>query len=94
MEIQLKRQGHDRCFEREQRERKRGINQRSDRRPDITKTRAAGHQVDIDVIAGRVITDRETGDENNQADGQDGPERIGKAVVNRQEAADGFQDQE
>ena len=94
VEIQLDSQGHDRCFERKQRERKRGVNQRGYRRADITETGATGHQVNIDVIAGGVIADWETGDKNNQTNRQNSPKRIGKTVIDRQEAADGFQNQE
>ena len=92
-EIKFDRQRHDRGFQCEQGKGERGIDERSDCRAEIAETGRASQQIDIDVMACSVIADRKTGDENDDADRDDGPESIGETVIDGQETADGFQHQ-
>ncbi len=87
-ETHLQRQRHDRRFDGEEEECERRVDQRGDRRADIAEPRAAGQQVDVDAIGGRVIGDRQAGEEDQCADDQDGGGRVGEAVIDGDGAAD------
>ena len=93
-EIQFERIRHDRGFQREQDERERRVDERRDRRADVAEAGAAREQVHVDAVVGGVVADRQAGGEDDQADGDDGPERVLEAVVDGDGAADRFQHEE
>jgi hypothetical protein len=82
--------GHDAGFDGEQDERERGVDQRCDRRAHVAEAGAAGEQVDVDTIAGRVARNGQADQEHQQAEERDRPHRVGEAVGEGQRTADGL----
>ena len=93
-EIQFQRVGHDGRLQREQDERERRIDERRDGGTDVAEAGATGEQIHVHAIVGGVVADRQAGGEDDQAHGQDRPQRVDEAVVDGDGAADGFQHQE
>jgi len=91
IEGQFQRIRHDRRFKGKKDESEGGVDQRSQRRPDIAEARAARQQIHIHAIAGRVITDRQAGQEDDQPREQHCQRRIGEAVTHQQRRAHRFQ---
>ena len=94
VERELERVGHDRRLEREEDEGERGVDQRGDGRADVAEAGAAREQVHVHAVARRIDADRPAGQEDDQAGGEDGPERVDEAVVDQQRAADGLEHEE
>ena len=94
VEREVQRIGHHRGLEREEDEGERGVDQRRDGRADVAEAGASGQQVHVDAIARRVMADGQAGEEDDQAGGEDRPERIGKAVLHQQGRAHGLEHEE
>jgi len=94
VERHLDRQRQDGRLQREEDEGEAGVDQRGQRRAQVAEAGAAGQQVHVQPVAGGVVADRQAGEEGDQPDHQDGAERIGEAVAQRDGAADGLQRQE
>ena len=58
-------------------------------RPVVAEAGAPGDQVEVDVVAGRVVGQREPGDEDDHRGDQDAPQRIERAVRDADVRADG-----
>jgi hypothetical protein len=84
---------HDRGFDGEEEEGERGIDQRGDCRSEIAEAGAAREQIDIHAIGRCVIGDRQTGQQDEDADDNDGGSAVDEAVIDGDRAADGFQRQ-
>ena len=91
---QVQRIGHYGGLQRKEDEGERRINQRRDGGADVAKTRAPGEQIHVHAVTRGVDADRHTHHKNDQPGSQNGPERIGKAVLHQQRGAHGLQDQE
>ena len=94
VECQLKSVGHDGRLEREKNEGEARVDQRGDGRADVAETGAAREQIHVDAVACGVMTDRQTGQEDDQPGREDGPERIDEAVLDQQRGADRLKHQE
>ena len=94
VEREVQRIGHHRGLEREEDERERCVDQRRDGRTDVAEAGAAGQEIHVDAIARRIVADRQAGQEDDQAGGEDRPERIGKAVLHQQGRAHGLEHEE
>ena len=94
VEVQLDCLRHDGRFQRKEDEGEGRVDQRSDGRADIAEAGAAREQVHVHAIARRVIADRQASQEDQQRHAQDGPERVGETVGQRNGAADRFERQE
>ena len=90
-EQHFQRHGHDGGLDGEKDKRERGVDQRGDGGAYIAKAGTASQQVNVDAITGRVVTDRDGGEEDHQTDGQYRGDRIVESVVEGNGAADGFQ---
>ncbi|MDT2024571.1 hypothetical protein OIM99_27610 [Methylocella sp. CPCC 101449] len=86
----FQRLGHDGRFEREENEGEGSVDQRSDRRAQITKARAACQQIDIDAMFGGVIADRKTSQKDKRADDENGRHGVAESISERDRAADRF----
>ncbi len=91
VEVHLQRQRHDGRLQREEDEGEARVDQRGDGRAQVTEPGAARQQVHVHAITRRVITDGQAGEKGDEADHQDGPQRIGEAVVQRDRAANRLQ---
>ncbi len=92
-EGELQRAGHDRGFDRKQHEGEAGIDQRGDGGADVAEAGAAGQKVDVDAVADRVAADRQADAEHEDGCGDDREEGIGRAIGQRDRAADRLQRQ-
>ena len=92
-EAHLQRGCHDDRFEREEDEGEGGVDQRGDGRADIAEAGAAGQQVDIDAAFCGMVGNRQAAKEDDDADDQNGGGGVGRAVIQRNRAADRFQRQ-
>ena len=90
---QLQRQRHDGRLQGEEDEGEAGVDERGDGRAQVAKASAAREQIHVQPVTCRIDGDGQTREEGDQAHDQDGPERVGKAVVQRDGAADGLQRQ-
>ena len=91
---QFQRVGHHRRLQREEDEGEARVDQRGQRRADVAEAGAPRQQVHVDAVPRRVDADRQAGQEDDQAGGQDGQRRVGPAVLQQQRRADRLQDQE
>ncbi|MNG00043.1 hypothetical protein D3C84_829650 [compost metagenome] len=94
MEVQLQGQGHDRSFQGEEQKGEAGVDQRGDGRADVAEAGSAGQQIHVDAVTRCVVADRQAGEEDHQAHGEDRPQAVGKTVVEHQSGADRLQHQE
>ena len=92
-ECQFQRVGHHRGLQRKEDEGEGCVDQRGDGRADVAKTGAAREQVHVHTVARGVDADRQAGQEDDQAGGQNGPEGVGKAILHQQRGANRFQNQ-
>ncbi|MNU97608.1 hypothetical protein D3C71_876900 [compost metagenome] len=91
---QLDGQRHDGRLQRKKNKGKGGVDQRGNGRADVAKAGPARQQIHVQAMARRVIGNRQAGQEGDQGHGDDGPEGVDEAIVQRQRTADGFQRQE
>lgn len=90
----FERERHDRRFDGEEQKGEGGIDQRRDRRAEIAKSGTARQQVDVDAVARCIIRDRQTGEQDQDADDEDGRGAVDEAVVDGDRSADRLQGQE
>jgi hypothetical protein len=93
-EVHLYRQRHDGRLDGEEDEGEARVDERSDGRAEIAEAGATRQQVHVEAVSGRAVADGKSGEEGDQADEQNGPQRVGETVVQRNRAADGFERQE
>ena len=85
---------HDRGLDGEEDEGEARVDQRGDGGADVAEAGAPGEQVDVDAVACRVAGDRNADEEDDQAADDDRGEGVGRAVGERDGAADRLQRQE
>ncbi len=90
-EGQFQRISHDRRLEGEEDEGEGGVDQRGDRRADVAETGAACQQVHVQPVPRRHDADRQAEQEDDQASGEDRPERIDEPSLQQHRRADRFQ---
>ena len=90
-EGQFQRISHDRRLESEEDEGEGGVDQRGDRRADVAETGAACQQVHVQPVPRRHDADRQAEQEDDQASGEDRPERIDEPSLQQHRRADRFQ---
>ena len=81
--------GHDRALEREEDEGERREDDVGDHRAVVAEAAAAGDQVEVDVVARRVVGHREAGQHDDDGEDQDAPQRVRGAVGDADVGADG-----
>ena len=80
--------GHDRALEGEEDEGERREDDVRQHRAVVAEAGAAGDQVEVDVVPGRVVGQREAGDEDDHRGDQDAPEGVRGAVRDADVGAD------
>jgi hypothetical protein len=81
--------GHDRALEGEEDEGERREDDVRDDRAVVPEAGAAGDQVEVEVVAGGVVRQREAGGEDDHREHEDAPEGVGGAVGDADVGADG-----
>ena len=88
-EAELEALRHDRALEREEDEGERREDDVGDHRAVVAEAAAAGDQVEVDVVARRVVGHRKAGDHDDDREDQDAPQRVRRAVGDADVGADG-----
>ncbi|MGY3528432.1 hypothetical protein ACVISU_001200 [Bradyrhizobium sp. USDA 4452] len=93
-EAHVERAGQDHRLDGEEDEGEGGVDQRGNGRADIAEAGAAGQQVDVDAAFGGMVGDRQSAQEDDDADDQDRGRGVHRTVVQRDGAADRLQREE
>ena len=81
--------GHDRALEGEEDERERREDDIRDHRAVVAEAAAPGDEVQVQVVAGGVVGQREPGEEDDHREHRDPPQRVDRAVGDADVGADG-----